>query len=116
MPPTIRPASRPREATAARASGKLAPHSKAAGRMAQVERARSIWKVNQGLVESTGLMGQYGSELASMQAVQATAPASSSWQQPRARRGRATPRTSAAATPLPIPKPARNTARMMENV
>ena len=49
-------------------------------------------------------------------AVQATEPASSSWQQARAMRGRAMPRTSAAATPLPIPKPARNTARMMENV
>jgi len=39
---------------------KTGAHSNAAGRMAQVARARSIWNVNQGLVESSGLMANTG--------------------------------------------------------
>ena len=41
--------------------------------MAQMQRTRSIWKVNQDCVESSGLIGQYGRDSASMNAVQAIA-------------------------------------------
>ena len=44
--------------TAASASGKLAPHRNAAGRTAQQTRTRSSWKVNHGLGDSDGLIGQ----------------------------------------------------------
>ena len=67
----------------------------------------------QGLSESSGLMGQNGSESASMMADQAVAPVSSNWHQPSASRGR-TCRTSSAAIPLPMARPIRKTARMME--
>ena len=67
-------------------------------------------------MESSGLIGQYGSECDSMKAVHATAPASSNWQTPMAIRGRTRPRTNADAAALPIPMPTRKTARMMENV
>ena len=45
-------------ATAARASGKLAPHRHAGGRTAQRQRTRSSWKVYQGLGDSAGTIGQ----------------------------------------------------------
>jgi hypothetical protein len=96
------------------ASGKLAPHNSAGGRMAQKHRTMSSWKVNQGLVVRRGLMGQLGSELAIMYAVQATAKASRIWHHPRATRGR-TERTSQEPTVLPIARPIRKTASMMEN-
>jgi hypothetical protein len=40
-PPTSRPGSWPRSAAAAKASGKLAPHNSAGGKIAQVQRNRS---------------------------------------------------------------------------
>src|SRR2546430_1905940 len=57
-PPTSRPGSWPR-AAAASASGKLAPHSTAAGSTAQVQRIRSSWKLYHGLGDRSGLIGQY---------------------------------------------------------
>ena len=45
-----------------------------------------------GLRDSSGLMGQLGSEAVIIQAAHATAPARSSWQTPKARRGRAVKR------------------------
>src|SRR5262245_17338879 len=115
-PPTSRPASCPRAATAASASGKLAPHRIVAGRIAQRQRTRSIWKLNHGLREIEGLIGQYGRDFASAKALQAIAAASSSWHQPRAILGGNLPRERNEPTLLPIPNPTRNTARMMEKV
>jgi hypothetical protein len=46
------------DATAATASGKLAPQSSVGGRMAQRQRTRSNWKMCHGLTVSSGLMGQ----------------------------------------------------------
>src|ERR1700687_3174705 len=63
-----------------------------------------------------GLIGQYGSDLLRMTAVQAMAAHSSSWHHARAMRGRASPRPSAEPRLLPMPMPVRNTARMSENV
>ena len=55
----------------------------AAGRIAQRQRAMSIWNVYQGLVESSGLTGQYGSDSETMKAVHAIASVSRSWQTPK---------------------------------
>ena len=63
-----------------------------------------------------GLIGQFGSEAVITHAVHATAPASSNWHTPKASRGRRATRASNAPTLLPSPSPARNTARMIENV
>src|SRR6185369_4179897 len=87
MPPTSRAESPSLVEAAASANGKLAPHSSVGGKIAQRQRARSTWKVNHGLVESSGLIGQKGSEEPSMMAVQAMPSTSRSWQQPRAKRG-----------------------------
>ena len=103
----------PREAAAASASGKLAPHSSVAGRIAHRQRAMSIWKLNQGLVLSMGLTGQYGSDSEIMYAVQKMPSVSSSCDQPSASRGRIDRATQDPAV-LPIPRPIRNTARMIE--
>src|SRR6266404_3268898 len=71
--PTRTPASCPGAATAASASGKLAPHRIAAGSTAQKQRTRSSCIVYHGLVEIDGLIGQYGSESVSMKEVHAIA-------------------------------------------
>ena len=68
------------------------------------------------LMPLDGLTGQYGSELAIVYAVHAHAPARSTWQMPRAVRGRAATRASNEPTLLPRPSPARKIARMIENV
>ena len=115
-PPTSRPGSCPLAAAAARASGKLAPQRTAAGSTAHSARAISSWKLNHTLDEIEGLIGQYGSDSASIQAAQAMAPTSSTWHQPSARRGCARVRDSIDPAPLPIPSPTRKTARMMEKV
>src|SRR5579872_3847012 len=62
--PTSFPESCPADDAAASARGKLAPHNSAGGRIANTQRIRSSWKVNHGLFESSGLMGQLGSESA----------------------------------------------------
>src|SRR5258707_12629434 len=114
--PTQRPASWPGAATAASASGKLAPHKQAGGRIAQRQRARSNWKVNQGLWERKGLIGQYGSDFERTHAVHAIAATRSIWQAPSASCGRIVRRARNAPPPLPSPSPPRNTATMMQNV
>src|SRR5579862_7756572 len=114
MPPTTRPESSSVVATAASASGKLAPHRIAGGRIAHRQRAISSWKMNHGLDVSRGLMGQYGSESAVIYAVQAKAIVSKAWQQPSASLGR-TVRANHAPPKLPIPMPIRKTARIIEN-
>src|SRR6185369_5555768 len=116
MPPTSCPGSPCSLAAAANARGKLAPHNSAAGSSAHKQRTMSIWNVYQGLVESSGLIGQYGSEFDSMYAVQATAPASSIWLQPSSALGFRASRASIEPPVLPIAMPTRNTAKMMENV
>ncbi len=68
------------------------------------------------LLEIDALIGQYGSDAMSMYALQAMAPTLSIWHQPRASRGRATVRAISAPRLLPIPRPMRNTPRMIENV
>ena len=103
-------------ATEASASGKLAPQRMAAGSIAHNERTRSSWKVNHGLLDVDGSIGQYGSDCVSMYADQAMAPASSICTQASARRGRAMLRDSAEPTLLPMPRPKRNTARISEKV
>ena len=65
-PPTSRPGSSPRLATAASASGKLAPHRIGPGSTAQNARTKSSWKLYQMLVVIDVLMGQYGSDSISM--------------------------------------------------
>src|SRR5437879_2643562 len=82
--PTSRPGSCPGVATAASASGKLAPQRQAAGSTAHRQRTRSSCRLNQGLCDSRGLIGQYGSDEASCQAVHEIATASSNWQNPSA--------------------------------
>ncbi len=114
--PTTRPRSRPTGATAATASGKLAPHKQAAGRTAHKDRARSSWNWNAALVESAGFTGQYGRPVVSDRAAQRMAPTSSPWQTPSAARAVASDRAAAEPTALPMPRPSRNTARMSENV
>src|SRR5271157_3376883 len=118
MPPTSRHGSSPGEATAHNASGKLAPHRMAGGRMAHRHRTMSSLKMCQGLMVSSGLMGQYGSESTIMYALHAIPSVSSTWHQPSASRAPAAPhtaRTSHDPQPLPSASPIRNTARMMEN-
>src|ERR1043166_4538832 len=61
-PPTSRAGSWPRAATAASASGKLAPQRIAAGRTANIARTRSTWKLIHGFCTADGLIGQYGSD------------------------------------------------------
>ena len=115
-PPTSRPGSWPRDATAASASGKLAPHRQAGGKTAHRHRTKSSWNVYQGLGESSGRIGQYGSEFEIMNAVQAIAATSSHWQTPSANRADAARRVRNAPRPPPIPRPIRKTARINENV
>src|SRR3984957_10518385 len=67
-------------AAAARASGKLAPHSNVAGKMARIARVRSRSKLIHGFVASHGSTGHHGSTCASVKAVQAIAAASRIWQ------------------------------------
>ena len=62
------------------------------------------------------LIGQYGSELISMYALQAIAPTFSSWHQPSATRGRSMLFAMSEPRLLPMPRPMRKTARMIENV
>ena len=59
-PPTSRAGSWPREATAASARGKLAPHSTAGGRTAQRHRSRSSWMRYHGLDVSSGRSASKG--------------------------------------------------------
>src|SRR5579872_4425882 len=66
------------DATAASASGKLAPHRIAPGSTTQKQRTRSSWNVYHGDVEMDGLIGQYVSDSVSMYAAHATAPHSRS--------------------------------------
>src|SRR5580700_5682098 len=96
------------------ASGKLAPHSSAGGRMVHKQRAISSWNVIHGLSARNGSMGQYGREPAIMYALHAVPSASSNWQQPSARRGR-TIRERYDPIQLPSAMPIRNTERMIEN-
>src|SRR5690242_3930871 len=105
MPPTSRPESPSASAAAARASGKLAPHKSAGGMIAQRQRTMSIWNVYQGLVESNGLTGHQGRELASCQAVHAIAAASAIWLHPSSIRGCRDPRAKVAPTLEPIASP-----------
>src|SRR5437870_2642360 len=65
-PPTSRAGSCPREATDARASGKLAPHRIAAGNIAQSVRTRSSCIVNSGVLDIDGSIGHQGSDSVSM--------------------------------------------------
>ena len=61
-PPTSFAESCPGTATAASASGKLAPHRIAPGSITKMARIRSSWKLKTRLVEIDGLIGQYGSD------------------------------------------------------
>ena len=115
-PPTRRAGSWPRVATAASASGKLAPHRMAPGSITQMARIRSSWNVKDRLVEIDGLMGQNGSELPVAYAAQASAAQMPTWHHPSAILGLAAPRASADPRLLPMPSPVRNTARIIENV
>src|ERR1043166_3648945 len=116
MPPTNLPGSLCALAAAASASGKLAPHSKVAGSSPQAQRTMSIWNVYQGLVESSGLTGQKGSDCETWNAVHATAIASSNWLQPSSARGLRAVRAASEPARLPMPSPTRNTARIIEKV
>src|SRR5689334_19272812 len=113
MPPTMRAGSFPRDEAAAKASGKLAPHSRVAGRMVHRQRAISIWKLNQGLELSMGFTGQYGSDSAIMYAVQKMPNMSRSCDQPSASRGRIDRAIQEPAV-LPMPNPIKKTARIIE--
>src|SRR6185369_6462187 len=115
-PPTSRAGSCPRAATAASASGKLAPHRMADGSTAKSARTLSTCRLIQGLETADGLMGQNGSDWLSTYAVHAIEAQSSNWHQPSAVRGRARRDAMADPTLLPMPRPKRNTARMSENV
>lgn len=86
-----------------------------AGRIAHRQRTKSTWNVIQGLGDNDGLMGQYGRDLAMINAVQAMAAACSIWQPHSAIRGGRVPRFNSDPPVLPIPNPARKTARIMEN-
>ena len=81
-----------------------------------MQRTKSSWKLNQGLLEIAGLIGQYGSDCVSMYALHASATQISIWHQPSARRGRAMRAAMAEPRLLPMPRPSRNTARISENV
>ena len=102
--PTVCPGSSPGRARAATASGKLAPQRIVGGRMAHRQRTISSWKVYQGLSVSSGLMGQYGSEVEMIHAVHAIPSVSSTCDQASARRGR-TERSSMEPMPLPSSEP-----------
>ena len=65
-PPTSRPGSWPFRATAASASGKLAPHKIGPGSTAHSPRTKSSWKLYQMSIEIDALMGQYGSDRINM--------------------------------------------------
>ena len=84
--------------------------------MTQIARIRSSWNMNTGLVESEGLIGQYGSDVPVAYAAHASVAHSRSWHQPNTTRGCATRRASSEPTALPMPSPTRNTARIKENV
>ena len=114
--PTTCAWSPPKRATAASASGKLAPQRMAPGSTVQRQRAMSNWKLNHGLVEMDGSIGQYGIEVPIMMPAHATAAHTPAWHQPSAVAGRARLRASADPTLLPMPRPSRNPARMRENV
>src|SRR5262245_39301438 len=116
MPATSRLESAWASAAAASASGKLAPHSSAAGRIAQRQRTTSIWNVYHGLVESSGFTGHQGRELASCHADHAIAAAKAIWLHPSNARGCQAPRASIAPTLDPTASPTRKTARMIEKV
>src|SRR3954447_26101116 len=60
--PTSRAGSCPRPATAASASGKLAPHRMAAGNTANSARTPSTCRLIHGFCTAEGLIGQYGSD------------------------------------------------------
>ncbi len=62
------------------------------------------------------LMGQYGSDVRSMCALQAIAPTFSNWHHPSATRGRAMFFAMSEPRLLPMPSPMRKTPRMSENV
>src|SRR5215470_8814460 len=64
---------------------------------------------------SVGLIGQYGSELFVMNADHAIATINRAWQMPRSLRGLVLQRDMAEARLLPMPRPVRKTARMIEN-
>ena len=68
------------------------------------------------LLEIDALIGQYGSDVSSMCALHAIAPTFNSWHQPSATRGRAMLFAMSDPRLLPMPRPMRNTARMIENV
>src|SRR5262249_32332087 len=76
-PPASRAASCSVDATAASASGKLAPQRIAAGSTTQRHRTMSSWNVYQGDVEIDGLIGQYVSDSVNWYAAHATATHSS---------------------------------------
>src|SRR5213078_3553458 len=61
-PPASRAASCSVVATAASASGKLAPHNTAPGSTTHRQRTKSSCIVNHGVVAIDGLIGQYGSD------------------------------------------------------
>jgi hypothetical protein len=88
----------------------------APGSTVQSVRATSIWKLNHGLVEMEGSIGQYGIEVPTMMPAHATATPTPAWHQPSATPGRAKFRASADARLLPIPRPSRKPARMSEKV
>src|SRR6202521_2749301 len=115
MPATGRAESSLFHAIAANAKGKLAPHRKAAGRMAQSARRRSSSKATQGPLDGDGWIGPYGRTWMAC-AAQAIARVNITWHQPNISRGCARREALNAAAQLPIPIPTRNTARMMENV
>ena len=115
-PPTSRAGSSLRDTTDASANGKLAPQSTAPGRTAYAQRMRSSWNCSQGSVSIDGLIGQNGSDCISAYAVHAIAAESPNWHNAKATRGRSVSRATIDPSVLPMPRPARNTARINENV
>src|SRR5207302_2500367 len=82
------------------------------GSTAQAERSKSVRNVGHGF--TTVGIGQYGRDLASTIAAAVTVAASKTWQIPKAVRGETRERATYDPAALPIPKPARKTARMIE--
>jgi hypothetical protein len=76
----------------------------------------SSWNRNHGLLESQGFTGQNGRESPRSTAAHTTARPASAWADASATRGCRRRRDIADPTLLPIPRPARNTARMIEKV
>src|SRR5262249_3980782 len=113
---TSRAGSCPREATDASASGKLAPHRIAAGNTTQSDRTRSSWKLNKGVLEIEGSIGHQGNDSVNIYAAQAMVAQSRTWHQARATRGRFIWWDSEEPIVLPIPRPIRKTATIIENV